>query len=82
MKLLPKVAKVNLHDIIRGQEPDARVAAGDIIWVPNTIFTNLKNYTQAILVTAAQAVAVQEGLAVLGKENGGAGVTITAGGGL
>lgn len=78
----PKVAKVNLHDIIRGQEPDARVAAGDIIWVPNTIFTNLKNYTQAILVTAAQAVAVQEGLAVLGKENGGAGVTITAGGGL
>lgn len=77
----PKVAKVNLHDIIRGQASDARLAAGDIVWVPNTVFTNLKNYTQAVLVTAAQAVAVQEGLSVLGKQTGGAGVTITAGGG-
>lgn len=76
----PRVAKVNLHDIIRGQENDARLAAGDIVWVPNTIFTNLKNYTQAVLVTAAQAVAVQEGLAVLGKQFGGANVTISAGG--
>ncbi|MCB1090176.1 MAG: polysaccharide export protein [Verrucomicrobiae bacterium] len=76
----PRVAKVDLHGIIRGQDPDARLAAGDIVWVPNTIYTNLKNYTQAVLVTAAQAVAVQEGLNVLGKQTGGAGVTISAGG--
>lgn len=76
----PRVATVNLREIMRGQSPDARLAAGDIVWVPNTIFTHLKNYTQAILVTAAQAVAVQEGLAVLGKDFGGANVTISAGG--
>jgi len=76
----PRVAKVNLHDIIRGQDPDARLAAGDIVWVPNTVFTNLKSYTQAILSTAAQAAAVQGGLSVLGREFGRANVTISAGG--
>ena len=76
----PKVATVNLHDIIRGKESDARLAAGDIVWVPNTIYTYLREYTQAALVTAAQAVAVQQGLSVLGKDFGGADVTISAGG--
>ncbi len=76
----PRVATVSLHDIMRGTTPDARLAAGDIVWVPNTVYTHLKNYTRAVLVTAAQAVAVQEGLAVLGKDFGGANVTISAGG--
>ncbi len=76
----PRVATVSLHAIMRGQSPDARLAAGDIVWVPNTIYTYLKDYTRAALVTAAQAVAVQEGLSVLGKDFGGANVTITAGG--
>lgn len=76
----PRVATVSLHDIMRGRTPDARLAAGDIVWVPNTVYTHLKNYTRAVLVTAAQAVAVQEGLAVLGKDFGGANVTISAGG--
>ncbi len=76
----PRVATVNLHDIIRGQGADARLAAGDIVWVPNTVYTHLRNYTQAALVTAAQAVAVQQGLTVLGKDFGGANVTISAGG--
>lgn len=76
----PQVAKVNLHDIMRGKAADARLAAGDIVWVPNTVYTQLRNYAQGILTTAAQAVAVQEGLAVLGKQNGGTSVTISAGG--
>ncbi|MCB1234940.1 MAG: SLBB domain-containing protein [Verrucomicrobiae bacterium] len=76
----PRVAVVNIHNIMRGYDPDARLIAGDIVWVPDTAWTYLKNYAQGVLVTAAQAVAVQEGLAVLGKGNGGAGVTINAGG--
>jgi len=77
----PRVATVNLHNIMRGYAADAPLAAGDIVWVPNTVFTYLKSYTEAILVTAAQAVAVQEGLTALGKQVGGANVTISAGGG-
>lgn len=76
----PRVAPVNLHGILRGQQADAPLAAGDIVWVPNTVYTYLRDYAQAALVTAAQAVAVQEGLSVLGKDGGGAGVTISAGG--
>ena len=77
----PQVAKVNLEAIMHGRAGDAPLAAGDIVWVPNTVFTYLKDYAQAILTTAAQAVAVQEGLAVLGKTSRGADVTINAGGG-
>ncbi len=77
--LRPQVAVVNLRAIMRGQEPDLKLEGGDIVWVPRSPWTKLDKYVEAVLVTAAQAVAVQEGLGVLGS-TGGAGVTITAGG--
>lgn len=77
--LRPQVAVVNLKSIMKGQEPDLKLEGGDIVWVPRSPWTKLESYVEAVLITAAQAVAVQEGLGVLGA-SGGAGVTITAGG--
>jgi polysaccharide export outer membrane protein len=77
--LNPQVAVVNIKAIMKGQEPDLRLEGGDLVWVPKSPWTKLENYVEAVLVTAAQAVAVQEGLGVLGA-TGSAGVTITAGG--
>lgn len=77
--LHPQVAVVNLRAVMRGQEPDLKLEGGDIVWVPRSPWTKLEKYVEAVLVTAAQAVAVQEGLGVLGA-TGSAGVTITAGG--
>jgi len=77
--LNPKVAVVNIRAIMRGQEPDLKLEGGDIVWVPKSPWTKLENYVEAVLVTAAQAVAVQEGLGVLGA-TGAAGVVIQAGG--
>jgi polysaccharide biosynthesis/export protein len=77
--LHPQVAVVNLRDIMKGQEPDLKLEGGDIVWVPRSPWSKLEDYVEAVLITAAQAVAVQEGLGVLGA-TGSAGVTITAGG--
>jgi protein involved in polysaccharide export with SLBB domain len=77
--LHPQVAVVNLRDIMKGQEPDLTLEGGDIVWVPRSPWSKLEDYVEAVLITAAQAVAVQEGLGVLGV-TGSAGVTITAGG--
>lgn len=75
----PRVATVNVHNIMRGYSPDARLAAGDIVWVPNTALSYIEDYAEAALITAAQALAVQGGLSVLNRELGGASVSITAG---
>lgn len=77
--LRPQVAVVNLRNIMKGQEPDLKLEGGDIVWVPRSPWSKLEDYVEAVLITAAQAVAVQEGLGVLGT-TGSAGVTITAGG--
>lgn len=77
--LHPQVAVVNLRAVMRGQEPDLKLEGGDIVWVPRSPWTKLDRYVEAVLITAAQAVAVQEGLGVLGS-SGSAGVTIVAGG--
>lgn len=76
----PKVAVVNFWEIRKGKQPDLRLQGGDIVWMPRTPWTQLARYTEAVLSTAGQAVAVQEGLGVLGS-TGSAGITITAGGG-
>jgi polysaccharide export outer membrane protein len=76
----PKVAVVNFWEIRKGKQPDLRLQGGDIVWMPRTPWTQLARYTEAVLSTAGQAVAVQEGLGVLGS-TGSAGITINAGGG-
>ncbi|MDF1737758.1 MAG: polysaccharide biosynthesis/export family protein [Verrucomicrobiales bacterium] len=75
----PEVAVVNFRDIMKGFDSDLRLEAGDIIWMPRSNWSNVIKYTGAVLNTAAQAIAVQEGLGVLGA-TGGAGISISAGG--
>lgn len=75
----PQVAVVNIPAVLKGKQPDLLLEGGDIIWVPRTPWTKLNDYVEAVLITAGQAVAVQEGLGALGAA-GDAGVTITAGG--
>lgn len=74
----PKVCVVNLPLLMRGQAPNIKVQPGDIVWLPRSAWTNIRNYTQTVLTTAGQAIAVQEGLAALGA-TGNTGVTIQAG---
>jgi len=74
----PEVAVVNVNAIRKGKEADLLLEGGDIVWIPKTPWTKLNDYVEAVLVTAGQAVAVQEGLGVLGS-SGGAGVSIIAG---
>ena len=76
----PQVAVVNIDTVMRGREPDLLLEGGDIVWVPRTVWTKLKEYTEGVLVTAGQAVAIQEGITAAGGA-GRTGVTITAGGG-
>lgn len=76
----PKVAVVDIEAVTRGKEPDLALEGGDIVWVPRNMWTNLKKYAEAILITASQAVAIQESITVIGGE-GRAGVTIPARGG-
>ncbi len=74
----PQVAVVNIEAVMRGREPDLKLEGGDIIWVPRTAWTKLKEYTEAVLITAGQAVAIQEGISASGGI-GRTGVAITAG---
>lgn len=78
--LKPKVAVVNLRRIMKGYDSDLKLQSGDILWIPRSNWSNIVKYTNAVLNTSAQAVAVQEGLAAHGVV-GGAGVVINAGAG-
>ena len=58
---------MNIRNIMHGRDADVHLVAGDIVWVPVTIWTDLQNYARAAIITAAQAVAIQEGLNTAGK---------------
>lgn len=75
----PEVSVVNLHHLMRGQTPNLKLEPGDVVWLPRSPWTNVRSYTETVLTTAAQAIAVQEGLGAFGT-TGGTGVQITAGG--
>ena len=75
----PRVAVCNLHGIQRGFERDFELRAGDILWVPKSNWTYVNRYLEAVIVTAAQAVAVNEGEHLIGPGGDGANISINAG---
>ena len=75
----PRVAVCNLHGIQRGYERDFELRAGDILWVLKSNWTYVNRYLEAVIVTAAQAVAVNEGEHILGIDGDGAEVSIGVG---
>jgi protein involved in polysaccharide export with SLBB domain len=74
----PHVSVVNLPQLMRGMTPNLKLKGGDIVWLPRSMWTNLRDYTETALNTAAQAIALQEGLGTLGSV-GNARVTIDSG---
>jgi polysaccharide export outer membrane protein len=75
----PRVAVCNLHGIQRGYDRDFELRVGDILWVPKSNWTYVNRYLEAVIVTAAQAVAVNEGEHVIGLGGDGANIAINAG---
>jgi protein involved in polysaccharide export with SLBB domain len=74
----PQIAVVDYGEIIRGRAPDVRLEPGDIIYVPNSPYTQLKRYLNLVLNTFVVTVAANEGIRAAGGETQ-VGVTVPVG---
>lgn len=73
----PKVAIVNLDDVIKGKKRDIPLQAGDIIWVPQSPWDRLERYLDIVLGTVAETVAANEGIRIVqGEQSVGVGIQI------
>jgi protein involved in polysaccharide export with SLBB domain len=57
----PEVATVNLKAMLNGKEPDVRLQAGDIVWVPNSPFEKVDSIVRGIFNSFARTEAANEG---------------------
>ncbi|MCC5023904.1 MAG: polysaccharide biosynthesis/export family protein [Candidatus Synoicihabitans palmerolidicus] len=57
----PQVAVVDYEAIRRGKIPDSPLEPGDLVWVPDSPWTNLTDYTKLVLNTFVRTVAANEG---------------------
>jgi len=57
----PQIAVVNYSDIVQGRAPDVRLEPGDIVYVPNSPYTQLKRYVNLILNSFVVTIAANEG---------------------
>jgi protein involved in polysaccharide export with SLBB domain len=64
----PQIAVVNYADIVKGRAPDVRLEPGDIVYVPNSPYTQLKRYLNVILNAFVVTIAANEGLRAGGGE--------------
>jgi polysaccharide export outer membrane protein len=58
----PQIAVVDYGAIVKGRAADVTLEAGDIIYVPNSPYTNLKRYFNTIMNTFVTTVAANEGI--------------------
>ncbi len=58
----PQIAVVDYGAIVKGRAPDVILEAGDIVYVPNSPYTNLKRYFNTIMNTFVTTVAANEGI--------------------
>jgi polysaccharide export outer membrane protein len=58
----PRVAVINLRDILRGRDTDVPVLPGDILYIPNSPWERLERYIDVVFSTAAFTVAANEGV--------------------
>jgi protein involved in polysaccharide export with SLBB domain len=58
----PKVIVVDYKAVIKGQARDVLLEAGDIIYIPNSPYTNLKRYANLILNTFIGTIAANQGI--------------------
>jgi len=58
----PKVTVVEYKAILKGQAHDMLLEAGDIIYIPNSPYTNLKRYANLIINTFIGTIAANQGI--------------------
>jgi protein involved in polysaccharide export with SLBB domain len=75
----PQVTVVDLQAIIKGRTTDVRLEAGDIVYVPNSPYTNLKRYINMAVTTFVSTVFANEGIRA-GGGNLGINVSVPVGG--
>jgi polysaccharide export outer membrane protein len=66
----PQVTIVDFQAIVKGKAPDVRLEPGDIIYVPNSLFTNVKRYLNMAVTSFVSTVAANEGLRAAGGNIG------------
>jgi len=76
----PQIAIVNYKDIIQGKATDARLEAGDILYVPWSPYRYLAKYANLIVETFVRAVAINEGARAASRTAVPVGVSINVGG--
>lgn len=57
----PEVATVNLKDILAGKAPDIALQPRDIVWVPNSPWGRIGEFTKSIINTFTRTIAANEG---------------------
>ena len=75
----PQVTVVDFRAIVKGRAPDVRLEPGDIVYVPNSPFTNIKRYINMAVTTFVSTVAANEGIRAAGG-NIGINVSVPVGG--
>jgi hypothetical protein len=66
----PQVTIVDFQAIVKGKAQDVRLEPGDIIYVPNSLFTNVKRYLNMAVTSFVSTVAANEGLRAAGGNIG------------
>jgi hypothetical protein len=74
----PKIAVVDYAAIVAGRAPDIALQPRDLVWVPDSPWASLQDYTKTILSTFVRTVAANEGarIAVPGATKVGVNINI------
>ena len=76
----PKIAVVDLKEILKGQATDVLLEPGDIVYVPFTPYRTLVKYADLILKSFVQTIAINEGARAVSRNINPVGVNIGVGG--
>ena len=76
----PKIAVVNLKEILKGQTTDVLLEPGDIVYVPFTPYRTLVKYADLIVKSFVQTIAINEGARAVSRNINPVGVNIGVGG--
>ena len=76
----PQIAVLDYKAIVQGKEPDARLEAGDILYVPFSPYRYLSKYANLIVETFVRAVAINEGARAGTRNASPVGVNLSVGG--
>ena len=64
----PRVARVDLNDVIKGREPNFKLQPGDILWVPKGPWQKLREYALVAVDAAVTTVAIRESANMFGDD--------------